>query len=335
MKWNKIGRKTATATRGIIDARYIYIYIYWETSVARDRRSLRLLINAKNTARISERRSFGARRVSALSAADFWRGCVMGQSGGGQLRGREQSMLAISCSLRGSRLYNCYWQIVMPVISHGGDRTRLRASARMWAHPRNKDTSPSLSLSDRSSPPATFAFDRPRCCASLAQDVSSRGGSERRCGSLLEQTRQRCWNWRANDGVITNSILMDSILILPTMESNSLGWKNGRAPPRFCSITDRRATSIRSFYLPLEDYLFLRADKSTLSPLSPVQARTRADLIIKRGRTCFFIKKMERPIEGAGNQPKITANELTESSNNRRAKENLRRGGRKKEGKRV
>lgn len=43
----------------------------------------------------------GFAEFAALStAADFWCECVMGQPGGGQSRRREQSMLAISCSLR-------------------------------------------------------------------------------------------------------------------------------------------------------------------------------------------------------------------------------------------
>lgn len=93
-----------------------------------------------------ERRGGGGfAEFAALSAADFWCECVMGQPGGGQSRRREQSMLAISCSLRageeggrgegGNSSYtrdNCYWQIVMPVISHGGDRMDARSSPRTF-----------------------------------------------------------------------------------------------------------------------------------------------------------------------------------------------------------
>lgn len=52
--------------------------------------------------------------------------------GGGQLRRRGQSMLAISCSLRGGGYAqdNCYWQIVMSVISHDHDRAPAAAQQR-------------------------------------------------------------------------------------------------------------------------------------------------------------------------------------------------------------
>lgn len=95
------------------------------------------------------RRRGGFAEFAALSAAaDFWCECVMGHT---QPRWRTVTStwtIDVSHQLqfaRGERegeggrnssytRDNCYWQIVMPVISHGGDRMDARSAARARFH---------------------------------------------------------------------------------------------------------------------------------------------------------------------------------------------------------
>lgn len=69
-----------------------------------------------------------------LSAADFWCGCVMGHPGWRTVT--STWTIDVSYQLQFARggyaRDNCYWQIVMSVISHDRDRTPAAAASSSW-----------------------------------------------------------------------------------------------------------------------------------------------------------------------------------------------------------